>query len=227
LVSVDFPAFGRPTKLTKPDLKLTRPILAPVTARVLALLTALALVGAGCSSSDSTAGVSLRPAVPSGSASARFEPGKAHEVPAKSCALASAASVRNTLGMRLGRLTRLTGTGVRGCRFYALQGSSLHASEHLPGPKQPVLEILVRRYASATEAHNVVVLTARSGHNAQRVSLGKTKGVCFQTDFYRKDHGKDWACAASKKRVEVVIHSVDTTGTFSTATILRAVLRRV
>jgi hypothetical protein len=227
LVSVDFPAFGRPTKLIKPDLKLTRLILAPVTARVLALLTGVLLLAAACTSSGSTVGVSLRPAVPTGSAGAHVHPRKFHEVPAKSCPLASTNSVRNTMGMRLGKVTRLRGHDVSGCRFYALQGSSLSSSEHLPGPTQPVLEIIVRRYGTVTEAQDVVALTARAAHNAQRLNLGKVKGACFQTNFYAKDHGKDWACAAAKKRTEVVIHSVDTTGTFSTASMLRAVLGRV
>jgi len=129
--------------------------------------------------------------------------------------------------MRLGRITRLTGAGVSGCRFYALQGSPLHASEHLPGPKQPVLEIIARSYPSELSAHNAVATDARSGHSAQRASFGKIEGACFQTNFYPKDHGQDWACAANKQRTEVVIHSVDTTGTFSTASILRSVLRRV
>ena len=136
--------------------------------------------------------------------------------------------MRDTIGMRLGKLTRLRGGGVvSGCRFYALQGSPLSASEHLPGPKQPVLEILVHRYGTPFTAASVVTLTARSGHHPHRVSLGKTKAACFQTNFYPKDHGKDWACAASKKRIEVVVRSVDTTGTFNTVTILRAVLNRV
>jgi hypothetical protein len=182
---------------------------------------------AGCSSSGSPGDGSARPGSPSGGSGGPGHPGKVREVAAHSCPLATAASVRNTMGMRLGRITRLKGSDVSGCRFYALQGSSLHASEHLPGPKQPVLEIVVHRYASVFTAQNVVALTARAGHNPQRVSLGPTKGACFQINFYPKDHGKDWACAASKKRTEIVVRSVDTTGTFSTATILRAVLRRV
>ena len=149
------------------------------------------------------------------------------EVAAHSCPLASATSVRNTMGMRLGRITRLKALDISGCRFYALQDSSLHTSEHLPGPKQPVLEIVTDRYPSAVEAHNGVVFTARSGHNPQRVMVGKIEGACFQTNFYPKDHGQDWACAANKQRITVVVRSVDTTGTFGTATILRAVLRRV
>jgi hypothetical protein len=229
-VSVDFPAFGRPTKLTKPDLKLTRLILAPVTARVPALLIAIALLVAGCTSSGSPSGSSRHPGqiVPTGRPSFQVVgPAGIREVRAHSCQFASATAVRNTMGMRLGRITRLTGTRVSGCRFYALQGSYLHAKEHLPGPEQPVLEIVTHRYASAREAHNAVVLIARSGHNPQRESFGKIEGACFQTNYYPKDHGQDWACAANKRRIEVVIHSVDTTSTINTQSILRAVLHRV
>jgi hypothetical protein len=197
-----------------------------VNTRVLAVLAGVALL-AGCTSSGSPGG-SSQPVAPSGSSSGKHQPGKVHEVHASSCPLASESSVRDTIGMRLGKITRLRGGGiVSGCRFYALQGSPLTASEHLPGPNQPVLEIIVHRYGTAFTAANVVTLTARSGHNPHRVSLGKTKGACFQTNFYPKDHGKDWACAASKKRIEVVVRSVDTTGTFSTATILRSVLNSV
>jgi hypothetical protein len=223
------PAFGRPTKLTKPDLKLTRLILAPVPARVLAVLTGLLLL-AGCTSSGSPAGSSRHPGqvVPTGKPSLdNVNPTHFREMPAHSCPLASETSVRNTMGMRLGRITRLRALGISGCRFYALQDSSLHASEHLPGPKQPVLEIVTDRYPTAVEAHNGIVFTARSGHNAQRMKIGKIEGACFQTDFYPKDHGADWACAANKGRTAVVVRSVDITGTFGTATILRAVLRRV
>jgi hypothetical protein len=199
-----------------------------VTARVLTLLTAVALL-TGCTSSSGSpgGGGSSLPGLPSGSSSNQPEPGAVHEVRAKSCPLVTAASVRSTLGMRLGRISRLRGVKVSGCRFYALQDSSLHTSEHLPGPHQPVLEVVVKHYVTQVEAHNVVVLTARAGRNPQRVSLGKTKGACFQTNFYPKDHGKDWACAANVKAVEVVVRSVDTTGTFGTATILRSVLHRV
>ena len=153
--------------------------------------------------------------------------GPIRETKAHSCPLAGAQFVRDTMGMRLGRITRLHGGGATGCRFYALQDSALHASEHLPGPKQPVLEIVVRRFPTPVEAHNAVVLVARAGRDAQRVDLGRAVGACFQTAFYPKDRGKDYACAANVGRIEVVVHSVDTTGTYSTATVTRAVLRRV
>jgi hypothetical protein len=116
---------------------------------------------------------------------------------------------------------------VVGCRFYALQNSALHDSEHLPGPKQPAVEITTQRYASATAAHNAFVLLAQHGTNPQQVDLGRVVGVCFQNDFYAKDHGADWACAVNSGRTELVVRTVDTTGTFSTAAITRAVLRNV
>ena len=154
--------------------------------------------------------------------------GPIREVKAKSCPLATTDFVRNTMGMRLGRVTRLHGNGISGCRFYALQGSSLHASEHLPGPDQPVLEILTRRFGLPYEARKAMLFLAQAGKNGQHVPIGKAGGgVCFQTSFYPKDHGTDWACAAIKGRTEVVVHSVDTTGTYSTATVVKSVLGRV
>jgi hypothetical protein len=152
--------------------------------------------------------------------------GPTHAAAAASCPFAAPDFVRDTIGMRLGRITVLRSGGrTVGCRFYALQNSPLHNSEHLPGPNQPAVEIVTQRFASATAAHNSFVLLASTGKNAQQIDLGRVVGVCFQTDFYPKDHGTDWACAASVGRTEIVVRTVDTTGTFSTAAVMRAVLR--
>jgi hypothetical protein len=131
------------------------------------------------------------------------------------------------MGMRLGRLTVLRSAArTVGCRFYALQGA--FANEHLPGPNQPVVEIATWRYATPTAAHNAFVLAARRGHNPQQTALGRGgTGVCYQVAFYSKDHGRDWACGASVGSLRVLVRTVDTTGTFSTASVTRAVLRRV
>ncbi len=132
------------------------------------------------------------------------------------------------MGMRLGRIAVLrSGRRVVGCHFYALQNSPLHDSEHLPGPNQPVVEITTQRFASPTAARNAFVLLSRNGKNAERVDFGRTAGVCFQAPFYPKDHGADWACAANVRGTEVIVRTVDTTGTFSTATVTKAVLRNV
>jgi hypothetical protein len=145
---------------------------------------------------------------------------------ARSCPLVGTAFVRDTMGMRLGRLTVLRSAGrVVGCRFYALQGSPLHASEHLPGPRQPVVEVATQRFASATAAHNALVSAARGGRNPQQVPFGRAgTGVCYQTAFYPKDRGRDWACGATLGTLRVLVRTVDTTGTFSTATLTRAVI---
>jgi hypothetical protein len=180
---------------------------------------------AGCSSGPGSATLVTQSGGPS---TGPEGVGPIHEVKAKSCPLATSDFIRNTMGMRLGRVTRLHGNDLSGCRFYALQGGSLHASEHLPGPTQPVLEILVRRFGLPFEARKAMLFLAQAGKNGQHVPLGKAgSGVCFQTNFYPKDHGQDWACAAIKGRTEVVVHSVDTTGTFSTGSVVKAVLARV
>jgi hypothetical protein len=163
---------------------------------------------------------------PSGRPPGPVVAGPTRAVTAAACPIADETFVRDTIGMRLARITVLRSGGrVVGCRFYALQGSPLHASEHLPGPHQPAVQITTQRYTSAVAAHNAFVLLA--GRAAQRVDLGSVVGLCFQTDFDPGDHGKDWACTTSVGRTEVVVRTVDTTGTFSTATITRAVLRRV
>lgn len=148
---------------------------------------------------------------------------------ARSCPFVTAAFVKNTMGMRLGRLTVLrTGGRTVGCRFYAIQGSPLHDSEHLPGPRQPVVEITTERYGSATDAHNAFVREAEVGRNPVQTTLGAGRtGVCYQTAFYPKDRGQDWACGVSAGRTRVLVRTVDTTGAFSTAAVTKDVLRHV
>jgi hypothetical protein len=154
--------------------------------------------------------------------------GPTHAAAASRCPFVTTPYVHTTMGMRLGRITVLrSGGNVVGCRFYALQGSYLHAQENLPGPRQPVVEITTQRYASARDAHNAFVLLARAGRNAQRTDLGVAVGVCFQTDFDPHDHGQDFACAGNKGSLEVVVRTVDTTGTFNTVAIAHAVLANV
>jgi hypothetical protein len=170
------------------------------------------------------------PSVPSGAAgSPTGSAAPTRTVSATTCPFVRTAVVRSTLGMRLGRLTVLRSGGrTVGCRFYALQGTALHESEHLPGPKQPVLEITTERYPDATAAHNAFVLLARAGRSPVQVPLaGGLTGVCYQTDFYPKDRGRDYACGVSRERTRVLVRSVDTTGAFSTATLLKQVLSRV
>lgn len=157
-----------------------------------------------------------------------IDTGPTRATSAESCPFVGKHYVHYTIGMRLGRVTVLRSGGrTVGCRFYALQNSYLHDSEHLPGPNQPVLQITTQRYHSAVAAHNAFVRLATAGRNALQVPLGGATGVCFQTDFYPKDAGTDWACAVNNGSTAVVVHSVDTTASFNTASVTRVVLRNV
>ncbi|WP_375503587.1 hypothetical protein [uncultured Jatrophihabitans sp.] len=142
--------------------------------------------------------------------------------------MATQSFVRNTIGMRLGRITQLRAGGrTVGCRFYAYQGGALHASEHLPGPNQPAVEITTQRYASSTAAHNAFVLRAGRSASVTQTDLGGATGLCFQNEFDPQDKGADWACTTNKAAVLVLVRTVDTTGTFNTALVLKTVLRAV
>jgi hypothetical protein len=147
-------------------------------------------------------------------------------VTASRCPFAAQDFVHDSIGMRLGRITVLRSSGrAVGCRFYALQDSSLHSQEHLPGPGQPAVEIVTQRYPSATAAHNGFVRVARTGTNPQRVALGGGRvGVCFQTDFYAPDRGADWACAGSSGPVAVVVRTVVTSPALDVKLVTQRVL---
>jgi hypothetical protein len=115
----------------------------------------------------------------------------------------------DTVGMRLAKITVLRSTGkLVGCRIYALQNSPLAVSEKLPPANQPAVEITFTRYRSAAAAHNAIVVAANKGTNPQQAAFGKTTGVCFQLDFYKKDHGRDWSCAYSSGDTLVQVKTV-------------------
>jgi hypothetical protein len=126
--------------------------------------------------------------------------------------------------MRLERITVLhSGGRVVGCRIYALQDSPLHTSEHLPPANQPAVEVKLTRYRSPLAAHNALVAVARAGTNQQTAQLHGTTGDCFQTDFYPKDHGQDWACAWAVGTTVVLVRTVVVTPALSAIEAARAV----
>jgi hypothetical protein len=126
--------------------------------------------------------------------------------------------------MRLARSLVLWNRGrATGCRYYALQNSPLHRSEHLPGPHQPVIEITSSRYGSAPAAHDALVRLARRGTNPQRAALGAGLGACFQQAFYPPDRGRDWACAFAKAKTLVLVRTVVTSPALSVVQVARAV----
>lgn len=172
---------------------------------------------------------------PSPMPSAPIDTGPTTAATATSCPYTSTEFVHQTAGMRLDRIAVLNSGGhVVGCRFYPLShptaqcDASCLRGEHLPGPNQPVVEITTQRYTSAAAAHNAFVRTALRGSNPQQVALGGgVTGVCFQTDFYARDHGTDYACAVSKGKAVLLVRTVDTTSAYSTKIITAAVLPKV
>lgn len=144
---------------------------------------------------------------------------------AGTCTLLPKQAAANDLGMRLAKEQVLTSGGKQiGCEFFAIQDSPLHTSERLPGPDQPVLRITSARYASAVEAHNAMVLLAEAGTNPQQVRIASGNiGLAFQTDFYPKDNGTDWACAFSIGTTLALVYTVATSTSLNAIEIARAV----
>ena len=138
-------------------------------------------------------------------------------------------------GMRLDRITVLRSGGrTVGCRFYGLQhptadcSATCLAGEKLPGPHQPAIEIESVRYPSDLAAHNALVLNSRKGANVQQAAiLGQAPGLCYQLDFYPKDHGTDWTCAYNKGRRLVTVRTVVTSPAFTVIRLTREVGRKL
>jgi hypothetical protein len=126
---------------------------------------------------------------------------------AASCGLLTTAVAADEVGMRLARIQVLTQQGALvGCRFYALQDSSLSQSEHLPGPNQPALEFTTTKYASATAALAAAVRFADAGTAQQVVTLaGGQQADAFRTTFDPSDGARDWEVVFSKAATLVLV----------------------
>jgi hypothetical protein len=201
------------------------------------LALALALLGActsGAGSPPSTApSVRTQTVVhtktPSPAPTAPIDTGPTKAATASKCPLLAQQTAADTIGMRLARITVLRSGGkVVGCRLYALQGSPLAQSEHLPGPNQPAIEIETVRYPTMPAAHNAFVRLGEKGSNVQQAAIvGQGPGLCFQVRFYPKDNGKDWACAFNVANVLVVVRTVVTSPALSAILVARAVAKNI
>lgn len=132
------------------------------------------------------------------------------------CPFIEQPTAANDVGVRTGRITVQTSGGRPvGCRFYADQDPAYSASEHLPGPDQPVLQISSSRYPSTTSAHNAMVRIAEAGSSARADSLSRQiEGISFQTRFYPPDQGRDWAYTFRVATAVVVVMTVQTDTSF-------------
>ncbi len=96
------------------------------------------------------------------------------------------------------RTTVLTKHKPVGCRFY-----------FYAGPFEAIADIVPRTFASATQAHNAMVLTARTGTDlmGQPEIVPGVDAVLYRTKFFGPDGNQDWACAFAKGRVMVVVRT--------------------
>jgi hypothetical protein len=126
---------------------------------------------------------------------------------AHNCPLLEEQAAADMLGMRLARIEVLRQGGTTiGCRFYALQGSPLATSEHLPGPNQPVVQITSSAFADTHAAYYALARLADAGTDqAQYPIRVGIIGVAFRTGLDPSDGAKDWAVAFNKSSTLVVV----------------------
>jgi hypothetical protein len=195
-----------------------------VRVRRLVPFVVIALVSGGCTRSATQIVIDKTTVVTSTVDQRPVSAGPTTAVAAARCPLLDRQVAAFRIGMRLDRITVLrSGGAVVGCRMYALQGSPLSASEHLPPANQPAIEIRLTHYRSALAAHNAIVLSARAGANPQQARIAGTTGVCYQTRFYAKDRGQDWACAYAVGTTLVVVRTVVVDPAFTAIQVTRAV----
>lgn len=119
-------------------------------------------------------------------------------------------------GSRVQRVTVLTELKPVGCRFYWF--SDFH----------PTGDIMPSTYASPTEAHNAMVVTAEAGTGALGVPafVPGVDGISFRTRMNAADDGQDWAFAFAKGKVMVVIRTDQTDVSVNARLIAEAVVDR-
>ena len=126
------------------------------------------------------------------------------------------------------RMAEPTARGLAAAVGRAVSEGVILAGEKLPGPHQPAIEIESVRYPSDLAAHNALVLNSRKGANVQQAAiLGQAPGLCYQLDFYSKDHGTDWTCAYNKGRRLVTVRTVVTSPAFTVIRLTREVGRKL
>jgi hypothetical protein len=186
--------------------------------RTVAGIAAALVVLAGCAQNDpalQTTKPGTRPAATGStraakSTSAHPTSGGPTTATEAACPFLDVATAASDVGVRMGRITVLSsGGGSIGCRFYADQDPGYVASEHLPGPNQPVLQIVSSHYGDETAAHNATVHIAEAGQNAYQANLSATvEGISFQTRFDPADGDRDWAYTFRKGKIVVVVTTV-------------------
>lgn len=131
----------------------------------------------------------------------------------------SGPNVADLEGDRVGAVTVLTGYRPMGCRFYFAYsyGNTRH---------EAIADILPRTFATATQAHNALVLTARAGTEplSEPGFVPGVDGIAYRTRFFGPDGARDWAFAFAKGRVLVVVHTQQTDTSRNAVNLGRAVV---
>jgi len=101
-------------------------------------------------------------------------------------------------GDRVYRTTVLTRYRPVGCRFYF----------YAP-PYEAVADIRPHSFATATDAYDAMILTARTGRNltTERDFVKGLVGISFQTRYFGPDGRRDWAFVFAKGRVMVAVYT--------------------
>lgn len=117
----------------------------------------------------------------------------------------SGPNVADLEGDRVGRVTVLSGYRPEGCRFYFSYsyGNTRH---------EAIADIQPQTFATAVEAHNALVLTARAGTDAisEPSFVPGVDGIAYRTRFFGPDGARDWAFAFAKGTILVVVHTQQT-----------------
>lgn len=126
-------------------------------------------------------------------------------------------NLANIEGDRVYRNTILTNLHPVGCRFY------FYAP---PYPAEASIE--PHTFATAAEARDAMIRTARTGHNliVQKNFFRGLTGISFQTKFFAEDGNQDWAFAFAKGKRMVVVYAFQTNVSANSLYIAKAIAKK-
>jgi hypothetical protein len=130
----------------------------------------------------------------------------------------SKTNVADIDGSHVYRTTVLTRLHPVGCRFYF----------YAP-PYEAIVDIVPRRFATATDAYNAMVRTADAGRAAMghKNIVPGVDAVLYRTKFFGPDRGRYWACAFAAGRTMVIVHTQRDDTALNALLIARVVARQV
>lgn len=123
-------------------------------------------------------------------------------------------NVADIQGNRVGQTTVLTTHEPVGCRFY-------FAYDY-----EAVADIVPTTFATAAQAHNAMVLTAKAGKQAKGYPafVKGVDGISYRTKFFEPDGDNDWAFVFAKGKVLVVIRTEEKSSSADARYLARAVV---